>query len=120
MKKIVSADRPDLHPFFESMDLQLYRCGYEIVSVENNVPVIRAIENATMMPKMEMTVEEEGGKLYFYPKLTFPVLDGIKLQYFDSIHYWLGNWEKVGRVCTEIERHAFDPSMYEEDEDEEE
>lgn len=115
MKKVVSASGPELHPFFESMDQKLYRCGYEIVSVDNNVPVVQARENASMMPKMEMTVEEENGKLYFYPKLTFPVLDGSKLQYFDSIHYWLENWEKVGRVCTEIEREGFDPTMYEEE-----
>lgn len=73
--------------------------------------------DAKYLPEITVTTNEDpdDGIYYFTPKLEFPDLDQEDMDYYDSIHYYLGKWENIGKFITELVKFEYSPANYEED-----
>lgn len=73
--------------------------------------------DAKYLPEITVTTNQDpdDGIYYFTPNLKFPELKQEDMDYYDSIHYFLGKWEEIGKFITELVKFEYDPSRYTED-----
>lgn len=96
---------------------EAYHAGYDM-KIDSDVNVtIKSYENKKYMPEITVETVEEDGVYYFVPKLKFPELDQNDMEYYDSIHYWLGKWEGVGKFISALVTAHYDPTEWEDEEE---
>lgn len=110
--------------FEELLDDRLYIEGYEVkcqgVLPDVKVTVTCRSDEPDRMPVITLDVNEfESNMFEVIPTMTFPKLTVEEQDFADTIHHWLGKWEKVGRAITEVNKFEFDLEAYIEDEEDE-
>ena len=85
---------------------------YEMsVDKELNMTLECVDDDKARMPEITTKKEKTDDGVYYYiPTLTFPKLNDADLDFYDSIHYYLSKWEKVGRVITDLIKFNYNPS----------
>lgn len=116
MKKFIKASKDiDILDRFE-ISIQAEDVGYKM-TIDNDLNMklkLKASNEKQYMPTIEVETIEEDGVYYFSPSLTFPDLNQADMDYYDSIHYWLEKWEKVGKFISRLVSMHYDPREWEE------
>lgn len=105
------------HGAFSELWNAFYNEHYELsVDEDCNLTAV-ATENADRMPKIEITTTYDGGKYYYSPKLTFPVLDYEDMNFYDDIAHWTNRWYDIGRLMTQLIDFVYNPDEWEDEEE---
>ena len=105
--------------FVELVHQKLHPGGYS-VDYEGVLPNVKLTayadgSDSNMMPKLDLKVSEYEPNVYeVIPTLSFPVLTTNSNDYADTIHYYLSQWEQLGRCITELNGFLFDADAYRE------
>lgn len=82
-----------------------YNVGYDFnVRDDHGLPKIEVQAKEPLLPNVEISTSVEDGHIYFSSLVKFPDLDSDKLDYYDSIHYWISKWEHVGSVLSDLNK----------------
>lgn len=114
---ITSATQPTLmfiEGAFNGLESDAYNSGYNMKITRDFQVALTARKDTDHMPIITVNTLIEDEAVYFEPAMTFPVLDSSKLDYYDSIHYWIGRWADVSNFITQLCKFKYDPTQYEE------
>lgn len=86
-----------------SLVTQAMNCGYTIEVSDAFDITLSANDPEMKLPEIEVTTHSQRpGYFVFTAKLTFPVLDTKLEHYYDSVEYYLKNWDYVGKFITQL------------------
>lgn len=121
MKKKITASESvyDMHHgAFSELANSFYNEHYELsVDAECNLTA-KATEDAQYMPTIEIKTDNQDGKYWYSPKLTFPVLNYDDMEFYDSIAHWTKRWSEIGSLMSQLAQFCYDPAVWEDDEEE--
>lgn len=103
---------------FGELENAFYNEHYNLEISENGDLEATAFEDADMMPKIAIHKSEVDGNYYYSAALAFPVLDSTEMEFYDSIAYWMKRWSEIGHIITMLDQFVYNPSLYEDDEEE--
>lgn len=105
------------HGAFSELAHDFYNEEYELsVDDDCNLTAV-AKKDADLMPEIEITTVLDGGKYYYSPKLTFPVLDYEDMNFYDDIAHWTNRWFDIGRLMTRLVDFVYNPDEWEDEEE---
>lgn len=120
-RKVTAATYPeDIHPAFSELDNQASKAGYELKVLGNSIEDAEFILKASddMLPVLNVWLDRSEmnskGIVYYECISKFPTLDSRKLDFADSAHYYITQWEKVGSFITYLIKESIELDMYEE------
>lgn len=131
MKRRITANRtnetsPAVLQFIRDISDLFYNSGYSITGHGTEENIILEVKCREAKPDMMPTIHLDGKVLddyiYVASSLTFPHLDynpEDTNDYYDTVHYWLSKWERVGRYLAELHEYSFDLQAYYSDDKEE-
>lgn len=113
--KITAATISAEENFMDALEAQASRIGYVIKnsgsyahSISPDTLTFVSEKNADKMPTIVARAEVDSNEERWYrPDVTFPDLKGSEMDYSDSFEYYLGEWQKVGRLCTWLFKNGY-------------
>lgn len=119
MKYIRSSiqDKRGFAEYVRRLDDDLYNYGLAATGTSPSdltvTPIIAELEGVQIDINVELDSDGEDYRYYFMPVITLPVLDSTKLDYADSIHYYLEQYAKnLGKFAKYLIGHPFIEDMY--------
>lgn len=117
--KITAATDIDtaFHGMFEELASRFSNWYKVTIDDDMHLTFTRTGSDSKYLPEIEVETRQDpdDGLYYLVPKLTFPELDQDDLEYYDSIHYWISEWERIGKRISELNEFTYndDPEYYE-------
>lgn len=117
MKKVVSAastefpkfdwQETDLHPAIEGAWLSEWYNEHYILEGTGLQPTVRPADSgdARFLPEVTIEVEVEDDTVYYKPSLKFPTLRYDDMDFWDSYGYWVGRWQSIATICSNMVRY---------------
>lgn len=110
---------PECTKFVDDINEILYHADYEVSAIMVNGELdLDATYCGSLdkkcMPDLYLKFEVAYDDKHWcaVPTLSFPDLTCGEDDYYDTMHYWLSNWEAIGRVMSSLNKYWFDPEEY--------
>lgn len=87
---------------------KFFNAGYDMTVTDDWEITCIATEDADKMPKVEIVVtrEDDQDTINFDANLTFPALSTAEEQYYDSVHYYIEEWARVGGAVSALVKNS--------------
>lgn len=104
-----------MSPDIENIANQALNVGYNLIPGKDYDFSLKAIKYEDKLPKISIKKMVENGDYYYVPTLSFPTLTVSDTDFYDDIHHWVKEWERIARFITWLNTYHFNPLDYEDD-----
>lgn len=115
-ESIVAASEISVPEMYEEIKNIASNCGYSIKVYDDMSIDFIPTQNKEYMPEFHATATVTSDNRYqLDPKIEFPALNASDSNDYDYIEHVLKDWaNKLGRLCTAIEKETYSNTDYEE------